>query len=280
MSITTAFGSFLKLIRWNNLIILGVSLYLIWWFVYNYDLTFFNPKIVFLILSTLCIAAGGYIINDYYDVKIDAVNKPERMVIDRKIHRMYAIYGHIVLNTMGIGFGFFAHWKIAVIAFLSAFLLWLYSNQLKRMAFIGNFSIAFLTFIAIYQVAIVFGKNPLIIEYAIFAFLISIAREIIKDMEDYIGDEKFGCRTLPIVIGQKKTKQVVYFTTSLLIVLIITLMIMSPQFRYFYIFLTVVPLSIFMMVRLEKASKITQYKRLSDICKLIMVVGLSSISIL
>ncbi len=280
MNITTTFGSFLKLVRWNNLIILGVSLYLIWWFLYNYELSFLNPKIIFLTASTLCIAAGGYIINDYYDVKIDAVNKPERMVIDRKIHRMYAIYGHIILNLMGISFGLFTHWKIAVIAFLSAFLLWLYSNQLKRMAFIGNFSIAFLTFIAIYQLAIVFGKNILVVEYAVFAFIVSIAREVIKDMEDYIGDEKFGCRTLPIVIGQKKTKQVVYFTMSALIVLITTLMIKEPQFRYYYIFLTVVPLSVFTMVRLEKASKVNQYKRLSDICKLIMIVGLSSIVIL
>ncbi|HEY0771134.1 MAG TPA: UbiA family prenyltransferase, partial [Sphingobacteriaceae bacterium] len=105
---------------------------------------------LFLVVSsTVMIAAAGYIINDYYDVKIDYINKPERVVIGKTITRRYAILFHIILSAAGILIGTIVSLKIGAVNVLSVFLLWLYSNSLKRIAFVGNFTVALLTGLSI-----------------------------------------------------------------------------------------------------------------------------------
>lgn len=225
----------------------------------------------------MIIAAAGYIINDYYDVKIDLINKPERVVIGKQVARRYAILFHSILSIIGTGIGFFLDWKIGIINFFSTFLLWWYSNDLKRQPFIGNFVVALLTGLSVLLVNIFYHTNQaLVIIYTIFAFAMTLIREIVKDMEDLKGDNTFGCKTLPIVWGTRKTKFLIYF---LMMILFVSVIFINDQYSqlpllYFFAFLFV-PL-VFILVRLVRADTKKDFYILSQWCKVIMLLGIVS----
>src|ERR1700755_641340 len=120
-------SALLRLTRFWNLLIIGLAQYFTAFFLIGRE-TLTDWKLFVLSASTMIIAAAGYIINDYYDVKIDLINKPERVVVGRGISRRYAILLHTALNAVGILFGLVLNWRIGVVNFFSVFLLWLYSN--------------------------------------------------------------------------------------------------------------------------------------------------------
>src|SRR6187455_1160825 len=155
--------SLLKLTRFGNLIIIALAQYFTAGFLIGMH-TLNDVNLFLLSLSTVLIAAAGYIINDYYDVKIDYINKPERVVIGKSITRRFAILFHVLLSVGGISIGLYLSWRLAVINVLSVFLLWLYSNNLKRLPFVGNITVAVLTGLAIYVVDVLYGtQNSLVI---------------------------------------------------------------------------------------------------------------------
>jgi 4-hydroxybenzoate polyprenyltransferase len=272
--------SLLRLTRVGNLLIIGLAQYFTAYFLIT-EKAFTDIDLFLLSASTILIAAAGYIINDYYDIKIDYINKPDRVVIGKKIPRRFAILFHTVFSFAGIAIGLYLSWKIATIHFLSAFLLWWYSNNLKRLPFVGNLSIACLTSLSIYIVAVLYkSSNNLIIIYAFFAFFMTLVREIIKDMEDLKGDTTFGCKTLPIVWGFLKTKQFLYGIIALfcVIVLLLDLVYTALPSVYFIVFLFL-PL-VGMMVRLYRADTIKDFAWLSSFCKMIMLLGILSMALL
>lgn len=267
---------FIKLTRFWNLLIIVFSQYFTAVFLVSpgkvWDINLF-----FLSTATVVIAAAGYIINDYYDVKIDLINKPERVVIGKDVARRYAILSHSVLSFIGVAIGFWLNWKIGVINFLSAFLLWWYSNNLKRQPFVGNFVVAFLTGLSVFLINVLYGTHqPLVTIYAIFAFVMTLIREIVKDMEDLKGDNTFGCKTLPIIWGTRKTKFLIYFLLTLLFGTVIYINQVYKQLPqlYFFIFLFV-PL-VFLLARLVRADTKKDFYYLSQWCKVIMLLGVMS----
>jgi len=266
----------LRLTRFWNLAIIGMSQYFAAIFLINRELLF-DWKLLILASSTAIIAGAGYIINDYYDIKIDLINKPDRVVIGKSITRRYALFFHSILSIVGIFLGFMLGWKIGVIHFLSVFLLWWYSNSLKRQPFIGNFVVAWLTSISIVLVNILYGlNNPLVVIYALFAFFMTLIREIVKDMEDLKGDNTFGCKTLPIVWGIRKTKWIIYV---LLVLLGASVVLLNERYSqlplsYFLIFLYI-PLGL-LLVRLIRADTRKDFYWLSQLCKIIMLFGVVS----
>jgi 4-hydroxybenzoate polyprenyltransferase len=206
----TLIESFLRLTRAWNLVIIVFAQYFTAYFLAKADVLH-DLRLFLLSLSTALIAAGGYVINDYYDVKIDYVNNPERVVVGKTIHRRFAILFHIALSALGIFVGLFISWKLALVNFLSVAVLWFYSNLLKRLPFIGNFTVALLTGASIAVIILLYHTNVvLILIYALFSFFMTLVREIIKDMEDLKGDNTYGCKTLPIVWGIRKTKIALY----------------------------------------------------------------------
>lgn len=272
--------SLLRLTRFTNLLIIGLAQYFTAFFLVD-TTTITDFRLLILTASTILIAAAGYIINDYYDIKIDYINKPERVVIGKGIPRRFAILFHTLFSLAGIALGYFLGWQIALINFLSVFLLWWYSNNLKRLPFVGNFFIALLTGTSIYIVAILFGgDDTLIIIYSFFAFFMTLVREIIKDMEDLKGDSTFGCKTLPIVWGFRKTKQFLYAVIFIfcMTVLILDLLFTALPSVYFVLFLFA-PL-IWMVFRLYRADTIKEFEWLSTFCKVIMLLGILSMSLL
>jgi 4-hydroxybenzoate polyprenyltransferase len=272
------FHSLLKLTRFGNLVIIALTQYFTAGFLIAMH-TLNDFKLLLLSGSTICIAAGGYIINDYYDVKIDYINKPDRVVIGKSITRRYAILFHVLLSALGVALGIFLSWRIAAVNIVSVFLLWLYSNKLKRLPFIGNVTVAVLTGLSVVVVGLFYrSSNSLVIIYALFAFFMTLVREVIKDMEDLKGDNSFGCRTLPIIWGIRKTKILLYIILVLFaaIVVFMNQLYRALPFKYHLIFLFV-PL-LLLMYRLIRADMKKDFTRLRIFCKVILMFGILSMA--
>lgn len=267
---------YLKMVRGLNLVIVGLTQYFTAIFLLRKGLSwqlFSDEKFFLLVLSTVIITSAGYLINDYYDVKIDYVNRPDRVIVGKTLKRRWIIIAHTALNFLGIGIGFYISPAIGIINFIAAFLLWFYSNQLKRLPLIGNFTIAVLTGTTLFLVGQYFHEREyLVLCYAIFAGFITLIREIIKDMEDLKGDEKFGCKTLPIVFGIAKTKRIIY--GIILVFCMVVFLLMGSINIVLPITLSVI--MIFLIFELLKADKVRDYRKLSTFCKVVMLMGIVS----
>ena len=242
--------SFLRLIRFSNLCIIALTQILIRYCIIlpafetesiitgEYPSHLSNAYFILLLFSTLFVAAGGYIINDLFDVDSDAINKPGKNIIEKLISAKAAKILFFSFSIIGIVIGFYLAWKIdrlimGSIHVFSAVSLWMYSSYYKKRFLSGNILIAFLSSLSLLIVGLFepeFYRNFIyLLLYAGFAFFISLIREIIKDMEDLDGDEQTQCKTIPVRLGLPKTKKVLY----VLIVLTTTLLI-SVLFNYFY----------------------------------------------
>jgi len=270
--------SLLKLTRFGNLIIIACAQYFTAAFLIGKKANIFLDGHFFLLsASTVLIAAAGYIINDYYDVKIDFINKPDRVVIGKRITRRLAILFHVIFSGLGVWIGLHLSWRIAAINILSVFFLWLYSNNLKRLPFIGNLVVAILTGVSIYVVNVFFKiENPLVIIYAVFSFFMTLVREIIKDMEDLKGDNTFGCRTLPIVWGVRKTKNVIYVILFMLCAAVLILNKFYAGLPVYYLLVFLFLPILWLFLKLMRADTTRDYARLSSFCKIIMLLGVLS----
>lgn len=271
-----SFPAFVRLIRIQNLIIIVLTQYLAVLYLLD-GISFFNFKLFLLSFSTVLLAASGYIINDYYDVKIDYINKPEKVIVGKVLKRRVVLFWHSFLNLSAVAIGFYLSWRIGLIHFSAAFLLWLYSNQLKRLPLIGNLIVAALSGLSISIVAIYFQQKPTLVHtYALFAFAISLIREIVKDMEDWKGDANFGCKTLPIIWGIRKTKVFLYVLIVLFYILIFYMtQFLENDILYFY-FSGLTLFVIYFIHRLRYADTIKHYGFLSNFCKVIMLSGILS----
>jgi 4-hydroxybenzoate polyprenyltransferase len=272
---------FIRLVRLPNLLIIILTQYITRIFLIGPKEAWLHhisdPKLMLLSLSTLLVAAAGYIINDYYDIKIDTINKPKRIIVGRLLRRRKAMVAHIILNVLGILIAFSLGLKIGVITFVSGFLLWLYSNQLKRLPFTGNFVIAALTAVSVMIVFVyVPGNKFLVYTFAFFAFFISLIREIIKDMEDVKGDATFGCQTLPIIWGIRRTKTLLYLLiASFLFVLFILSIYLDNSIVTYFCFFILIPVG-WLTFKLIRADTKKDFAYLSSLCKLIMLSGVLS----
>ncbi|GJM60205.1 geranylgeranylglycerol-phosphate geranylgeranyltransferase [Persicobacter diffluens] len=274
-------GAIFKLIRFNNLLILAftqilVAIALVGISPASVDLQQWLP-LFFIVLSTVFIAAGGYVINDYYDVKIDYINRPERVTIGSDISRRKAMFFHFIITGLGILIALILSWKTGLIAAFSAFCLWYYSNQLKRMPLIGNLTIAMLTALSLMQVSIYFGQSYLITGiYAVFAFALTVIRELIKDMEDVEGDKMHGCKTVPILWGMRNTKRLLMVFITLFILLMMGWMVSTNNVHLNIYFMGLSLPLILVVIYLLRADTKKHFKNLSLFCKLLMMGGVLS----
>jgi 4-hydroxybenzoate polyprenyltransferase len=272
--------SLLRLTRFWNLLIIGVAQYCTAGFLVGTNVMY-DLKLLLLTTSTILIAAAGYIINDYYDVKIDLINKPERVVIGKSIPRRYALLFHTVLSMSGVGIGFMLHWKIGMVNLCCAFLLWLYSNALKRLPFIGNLTVSVLTALSILIINLLYPPfTILVVIYALFSFSMTLVREIIKDLEDLRGDDTFGCKTLPIVWGIRKTKLFIYLLVVLFVVSVFWIhFTIAPLPLYYFAWSLFFPLVI-LVGWLVRADTRRDFYQLSQFCKVMMLAGILSMAFL
>lgn len=272
--------NFISLIRWPNLLLLTLNLFLVRFFLVGYGTISMAPVIDFyfilLVSSIVLITAAGYIINDYYDIKIDLVNNPSRVIIGRQISRRKALLIYFILNSIALFLTLWLSKQIFLSFSFCVFLLWLYSNSLKRKPFVGNFIVSFLTAFSIIVLGLFYNKNQTIIYiYAYFAFAISIIREIVKDIEDVKGDNRHGCVTLPIVWGIRKTKMVIEIFSLVFAFSFVSIsFIYEISFGWYWIIFTNIFLIFFIKLLIADTQK--EYRQLSIILKIIMLVGVLS----
>jgi 4-hydroxybenzoate polyprenyltransferase len=297
--------SFLRLIRVPNILILILSLVLIQYFLvipvlsWN-DLGQSVDSISFwcVTVSAAFMMAGGFIVNDLNDLEIDAINKPGRNLINTVYSKNTALNIYIALTLTGILIGLYGGWRIHYFGMMSitpvpAVLLWFYANTFKRMPFAGNFVVAFLCG-GILLLPLLFnlstfkaeGLPVIVCSYAGFAFVLTLAREVVKDIEDIEGDTQRNCRTMPIVAGVKFSK---FFTAILVAVVLVFIawfqwqQVQSETFYkseiYSFSYLTLLvqlPLIAFLILFFNATQK-EQFHRAGNILKLVMVTGLLTI---
>lgn len=252
-------------------------------------------------LSTVLIAAAGYVINDIFDVEIDSVNKPTGKIVGEQISAAKARHLYWILNSMGIAVGLVSGILIDFINFVfihifSAILLWFYSYRYKRIPLAGNIIISFLSAFSLFMLwagemlngDMLFGPyykppllgNILVLGYISFAFTTNLLREIIKDMEDVQGDKAFGCRTLPIVYGLKVSRRVSMVLTALILVMTVLAQVLMGSLGWYamlgyFVLLVQLPL-ILLLILLIKASAKRHFDLISKLIKLIMITGVGS----
>ena len=278
-------SALLKIIRPVNLLIVAFAQLMTAYFLVETtgdgSSVILDPNLYLLILSTLILAASGYMINDYYDVKIDYVNKPQEVIVGKNLKRRSVMFFHTILNISGIGLGMYISLKVGLVNFIAAFLLWLYSNSLKRLPLVGNLAVAFLTGLAIWIVGFYYQTSLLLVSvYAIFAFFINLIREIIKDIEDRQGDRKHGSKTLPIVLGFRNTKKVIFLVAGFFILSIsyVTLKLQNELLFYYF---GILSLFFFLfMYKVYLADRKVDFTQLSFLSKLLMLTGIISMGFL
>ena len=302
----------LNLIRYKNLIFIVF----IQWLVFNsvitpiltkYGMQPFLPNFCFwlIVLATVLIAAGGYVINDYFDLKIDRINRPEKVIVGEQISKKSAMSLYIALTSVGVLLGVIVSIllksnTLGFIFVITAGMLWFYSSTYKRQFLVGNLIVAFSSALSLvvmlvaesalqtaYYSSELLRQTPVLQDlyywvcgFALFAFVFTLIREIIKDLEDINGDREMECRTLPIVWGECKAKIVV---TCLLVIALIALFFVEmkinlPTDNYITSQIirggVVVP-SVIAMVYLWYRNIETRYKIVSLLMKMIMIVGVS-----
>lgn len=293
---------FLKLIRFQNLILIIITQVLIKYALFEtfgIAITLSGFGFFFLCLSTVCIAAAGNIINDVNDVETDRINKPERQIVNKYISEKSALTAYIIFTVSGVGIGFYLANLIGRPGFSAVFivisaLLYIYATYLKNIVVAGNLVIS--SFVA--MVILIMGLFELLpaitpanqqtqsiifsilLDYAWFAFLINWLREMVKDQEDLKGDYNTGRNSLPIVLGRERANKVI-FTVGLIplisIVFYITEYLYTNMLAVLYALILIVGPLIYFVVTILSAKTKAHFARLSLILKFIMLFGLLSL---
>ncbi|MFP4024943.1 MAG: geranylgeranylglycerol-phosphate geranylgeranyltransferase [Thiohalospira sp.] len=300
--------NFLRLIRYKNLLIIILTQYLMRWSIIKpllkvnqFELQFSELHFFFLVMATVLITAAGYVINDYFDTKTDLLNRPETVILGRKLNRRWAILLHIIFNTIGIGLGAYISFYIGLPILTLVFImitgiLWFYSTTYKRQFLIGNVIVALLT--ALVPLMVLLFEIPLlrkeygllmlelkanfnyiilwVAAFSFYAFILTFIREIIKDIEDFEGDRAYGHNTLPIVLGVTSSKIIIIsfilLTQFSLIYVYFRFLKDTFTLLYFSLFLIIPLLILFFKIFVAKEK--TDYHFASNLSKAIMLAGI------
>ena len=300
-----------SLVRWPNLIIILITMLLMLFCLINpalglapfeSGLSWF--ELLLLMASVLLITMGGYIINDLVDINTDSVNKPGKNLVGNTISENTAQVLYWITTLSGIAAGVLFSYMLHKISYsliflFSAGLLWFYSQKYKCQPLVGNVVVGVLsslsfglvwlfTFFALSNQGIEFAQvqssfsltNKLVLIYVGFAFLITLLRELIKDQEDYTGDNRFGCRTLPVVYGKGVAKVFALFTAYLSLAGLVWADFYYFQMHYYGVagwFILIIVLLVLMIVRLHRATEKPDFASLSRLSKRLMLLGIVSL---
>ena len=296
---------YLKLIRYQNLLMLAF-MQLVFRYLFlaqSYvDLALTDINYILLVIATVCIAAGGYVINNIMDQDTDEIAKPQNRVVGVSISETLAYNWYIGLTIVGVGIGFYLSNVIYKPTFASMFilvatLLYMYATSFKQIPVLGNVVVALMLSTSIIIIGL-FDILPaidvdnrfrmkeafdILIHYAIFAFIINLIREIVKDMEDMDGDYQSGINSLPIAIGVQKTKIIVGVLTVIAIAILayyVNSNLFELDYVVYYAMILIVGPLIYFGVKLLNAATKKEYHHLSLVLKIILFFGILSVAVI
>ncbi len=307
----------LKLIRWQDLLIIVITMGLMRYCVLESILNrmflalYSNPghdtamtlqmpltDFILLVLATILITAGGYVINDYFDVRTDLINRG-KVIVGTSIPRKQALMWHNILNVAGVILGFIISWRagyiwLGILFLIVSGLLYFYSASYKRQFLIGNVIVASLTamvpmLVVLYEAPYLFGYYAVkairlpdlhiifwwVGLFAVFAFITTLTREIIKDIEDFEGDEAYGRNTIPVVIGilTSKIVAVCLIFITLCMLGVVWYFAVNDYYTLAYLSLFVAIPLIFVGYQVIKSESRKELHSASRLMKLIMLAG-------
>ncbi|MNS10021.1 prenyltransferase [compost metagenome] len=296
---------YLKLIRYQNLLMLAL-MQLIFRYGFlkleNIPLALADWQYLLLVLATVLLAAGGYVINNIFDQATDHDNKPDNVIVGKSISETNAYNIYVALNITGVGIGFYLSNVIEKPGFASIFImiaaaLYFYATSLKQMVLIGNIIVAALLSCSVIIIGI-FDLFPVItpenqpmmanlfsilLDFAVFAFMINFIREIVKDLEDVNGDYNQGMSTLPIVLGISRTAKITFglsFIPILVILVYINTYLIPLLYATIYMFLFVLGPLFYFMIKIWTAKKQKEFHSLSLLLKWILFFGILSVLVI
>jgi len=255
-----------------------------------------------LVLSTVCIAAGGYTINNIMDQKSDLDNKPNDVVVGKSISEAMAYNLYIAFTLVGVGIGFYLSNVISKPSFVTVFilcaaLLYIYATSLKQIMIVGNIIVALLLSFSIIIIGLfeifpaTYDGNQqrmstvfsILVDFAVIAFIINVIREMVKDLEDVNGDYNHGMQTLPIVLGVSRTTKLVFalsFIPILTILYYVYNYMFQLQFATIYILGFIVGPLLYFSIKIWTAKTQKEFHHLSNALKLVVFFGILSIGII
>jgi 4-hydroxybenzoate polyprenyltransferase len=254
---------------------------------------------IILVSATVFIAAGGYVINDYFDIKTDIINRG-KVIVGTKISRRQAMMWHNIFNIAGVAAGIYVSSKagnfwLGGIFLVTSGLLYFYSASYKRQFLIGNIVVALLT--ALVPLLVVFFEATVLFQYyavyavripdisiifywvggfAVFAFLTTLSREIIKDIEDFEGDAAYGRNTLPVVVGVFASRMITIFLTIITIISLglVWYFLIADIITLIYLSATVILPLIYVIYQLVVGHNRIILHRASRVMKIVMITGI------
>ena len=300
--------AFLQITRWQNLLFIAITQWLFYSCILVPSLAVANhhPQVsryylLLIIIASVLIAGAGNIINDYFDLNIDKINKPDKQIVDKYIPRRWVIFLHLMLSLIGIMCSVYVGTRLNLfwLGMANSFcvmLLFIYSASLKKQFLIGNIVVSALTSWVILVLILpeyeVLNKTSIAsleayykvlrigILYASFSFIISVIREVIKDMEDIDGDRKNGCSTMPIVWGINATKVFVAVWLIVLIAVVLIAQIYVVRFKWWvsiaYAFVLIIAPLFYIFKKLITAQSTSDFHKLSSMVKWVMLNGILS----
>lgn len=297
--------NFLKLIRYQNLVMLAFMQLIFRYGFFkkqNISLALADWHYMLLVLSTVFIAAGGYVINNIFDQKTDTHNKPKEVVVGKGISETQAYNIYLAFTVAGVAIGFYLSNVIQRPGFASLFILiaatlYLYATSLKQMLLVGNIVVALLLSFSVIIIGI-FDLYPataidnqqqmriffsIVLDYAVFAFMINFLREIIKDIEDMDGDYNQEMNTLPIALGKPRTAKIVFglsFIPLFIIIYYINKYLLELVFVTLYMLLFVCGPLIFFTTKIWTAKSKKEFHILSLLLKWILFFGILSVVVI
>ncbi len=303
---------YIRLFRVVNLLIMALIMVFVKFFLFDPSLALdkvasplSDMQFIWLVATYMLIAAGGYAINDYYDVGMDEINRPDKTVLRNKLPLSLGQNLFFILTAIGVlsGFGLAYTLQSTTLYFMPVFvaaLFWFYSTKYKREMVSGNLVVAFLAALNIGIIFIYYtlsfpsiGDFPIkmfpyitkiVIIFASFAFFVTFIREIVKDVVDIKGDTEFGCKNIAIHFGIKETKLVLYVLSFVLLAAIMVFAYftwkLNKDYLFWYIVVVILPMWIYFISNLFKAKDTNDFKPLALFLKIFMVAGIVSLQLL
>lgn len=276
------FISLLSIVRWYNILIVSIALLLSALFLLNpisqYALVLKNFKLYFEIGSIAFLMMAGFIINAFYDFEKDIINRPEETIFGRIVSKGFCLNTYVFFILLGLILAAFVGWKILVFNFLFSFGLWFYSHKLRKQPLGGEINAALLTIAPFFSITLMYQSyNLMTILFVGYIFVLALTREMIKKMIGIKGDLIVGEKSLPILIGIKKTKYIILGLMLLALACIGVLykdVMILPIFYYFALACLAIIVSIFILKQCKTAK---DYEKINLIYKILIVLGILSI---